>query len=331
MYGRSTRKTSKCSVSAVSVGSQANPRDTRPRPSTTSTTLATPFVWPGDAPGRFAAIYQERIELTIPTGNETLDISDVYAAAIIDDGFVFATRASQGIWVWPPLPESSLTSAPAGTTQATVLVPQPAPAVTVRLLDAGLVDGQQSILYVETDTEAEGEPERLMIFDVAGRDARPLFDMSTRRPGLSGEESTQASVAAASIGEQHIAVLFGFGDSLWIEWYDHRAQPTTSPFPVDLVPGLIVEVALPSVGGGAVVAVETELGKPIRELYLIDNGAIAGFWTSSNADSSIGRLAYEGRWIVALQASHGAQSLIIVDLVLETIEFPEVDVWIEFG
>ena len=328
-----TTSPSSATTPAPTVGSVAasGSPSTAPGSSTTSSTLATPFVWPGDAPERFAAIYQERIELTTATGNQTLDISNVYAAAIIEDSFVFATRASQGIWVWPPLPQDELTSAPSGTTRATALVPQPTPAVTVRLLDAGLVDGHQSILYVETDTEADGEPERLMIFDVAGRDGRPLFDMSTRRPGLSGEESTQVSIAGASIGEQHIAVLFGFGDSRWIEWYDHLAQPTTSLFPVDLVPGLIVEVVLPSVGGRAVVTVETELWEPIRELYLIDNGAIAGFWTSSDADSSIGRLAYEGRWIVARQASEEAFSLIIVDLGRDTIEFPAVDAWIVFG
>ncbi len=310
-----------------------------PQPSTSSTiTVSTtttldhppppPLVWPGESPDRFAAVYDDRVEVSTPAGSATLGIADVDAAVLAGNSLVFSVSGIQGIWVWPPLSADESPGSPSGPTQASLVVAPPGAGTTVRLLDVAIVDGQPSIVYVETDTEANGEPEQLMVYDLASGEGRRLFDMATRRPGLSAEEQS-AWIITASVGEEMFVVLFGFGDGTWVEWYDLAGSPTVGPLSDTVPPGTIVDIVLPPIGSQVAVLAETELHQPITDLYVLNgDGGVVGRWVSDDSAESLYALAFDGRWITAARGNRAARDVMIVDLAVEDARFLSVEAWI---
>ena len=276
---------------------------TTPQTVTSSTTNAVEpeiLAWPGEAPERFALVTAESVTLSVQGTCQDLDIPNVRAGAIIDGQFLFAVEGVSGTWVWPP--EAGLVDAdlhaPGGTERVGLLIGQAGTEVSTRYDDAAIVAGQPVVIYREIETAVSPQTERLMLLELESGESRLLFDKATRRDGLTGEEREAVMVDVAVAGDM-VAVLFGVGDSTWLEWYDLDGNPIAGPFDADIIPGTVLEIA--GADGQVALGAEPDLHRLITEVTVIDlnTGQVRNRWTHDVAGHHLRNLEFDGRWVTA--------------------------------
>jgi hypothetical protein len=270
---------------------------------TSSTTTAVEpeaLAWPGEAPERFALVTAESVTLLVQGTRQDLDIPNVRAGAIIDGQFLFAVEGVSGTWVWPPeagLADADL-RAPGGAERVGMLIGQAGTEVSTRYDAAAIVAGQPVVIYREIDTAVWPQTERLMLLELESGESRLLFDKATRRDGLTGEER-EAFMAEVTVAGDMVAVLFGVGDSTWLEWYDLQGNPVADPFDADIIPGTVLEIA--GADDLIVLGVEPEVHRLITEVMVVDldSGRVRNQWTHDVAGHHLRNLEFDGRWVTA--------------------------------
>ena len=283
-------------------------------PTSSTVEVADEFMWPGTDPDGYAVVYGDRVEVVDPDGITILDIAGVRSGAMVGDQFVYALQGFFGTWVWPERPGLEGPQ-PAGGEKVSMLIGQAGTEIHTWFHNVAVIDGRPTVIYSEIETEAEGQPERVMLYDLETAEIRQLFDRVSRRPGLSGEEQ-EAWIASASFGGDRFVVLLGFGDSTWLEWYDINGQPIDDPFDQSVFPGEVAEALLSPTGETLAVTIETGLHQPIRELLVIEtSGDMVGDWRIEDPTASLYGLDTDGRYVTAgLMSEANPSGMIIVDL-----------------
>lgn len=250
-----------------------------------------------EGPDRYAVIQREQVQIVSPGDVTVLDIPDVRTGVAIGDEFLLALNTSSGIWIWPPRPGIEM-DAPGGQDQVGLLIGQTATETSPWFYDAAVIEGSPSILYLEVESETDPIQTRMMLYDLDHGETTRLFDKFTRRDGLSGEES-DATIGDAALGSDRLAVLFAFGDSTWIEWYDLNGSPIDGPSSLETIEGSVLELAIAD--DTMVLGVEPDLHRLITHLWVADlqTGQLSGPIVHETDRQSLRSLAFDGRWLTA--------------------------------
>lgn len=299
--GLLTTTTTKAPVTTTSTVPDGPATSQTPLTSSTTTAVDSDLLeWPGEPPEQFAVVTAESVALLVQGTRQDLDIPNVRAGAIVDGQFLFAVEGVSGTWVWPP--DAGLVNAdlpaPGGTERVGLLIGQVGTEVSTRYDDAAIVAGRPVVIYREVDTAVSPQTERLMLLDLESGESRLLFDKAARRDGLTGEEQ-EALMADVTVAGGTVAVLFGVGDSTWLEWYDLQGKPIADPFDADIIPGTVLEIA--GADGQIALGAEPDLHRLITEVTVIDlnTGQVRNRWTHDVAGHHLRDLEFDGRQVTA--------------------------------
>lgn len=228
---------------------------------------------------------------------EVLNIPNVRAGVLVSNDFLFALDDASGTWIWPSRPGIE-TEAPGGQEPVGLLIGQTGTETSTWFHDAAVIDGRPMILYREIESETDPIRERMMLYDLESGQSAQLFDKSTRRDGLS-QEQEDAPISNAALSSDRIAVLFAFGDSTWIEWYDLSGEPIDGLERLETIHGTVLEFVIAD--DKLVVGVETELHQLITHLWVADlqTNELTGPMALDSDGQSLNRLAFDGRWLTA--------------------------------
>lgn len=263
-----------------------------------TTTVPESFTWPAEGgPDRYAIMYEELVQFAGLEGTRVLDIPNVRAGVVFGDELLFAVNGVSGTWIWPPQLGSDM-NVLGGAEPVRLLIGQTGTETGTWFHDAAVIDGRQLVLYRAIESETDPIQERMMLYGIQDGQAVELFDKFERRDGLFQEE-LGAPIGDAALASDRIAVLFAFGDSTWIEWYDLRGNPVDRPPSLEALEGTVLEIAIAD--DKVAVGVETDLHRLITHLWILDlaTGELSGPMIRDVAGQSLRNLAFDGRWLTA--------------------------------
>jgi hypothetical protein len=290
-----------------------------------TTTVPESFTWPAEGgPDRYAVVHEELVQFPALEGTRVLDIPDVRAGIVLGDELLFAVNGVSGTWIWPPQLGSDM-DAPGGEEPVSLLIGQTGTETGTWFHDAAVIDGRQLVLYREIESETDPIQERMMLNGIRDGETVELFDKFERRDGLFLEEM-EATIGDAALASDRIAVLFAFGDSTWIEWYDLRGNPVDHPPSLEALEGTVLEIAIAD--DKLAVGVETELHRLITHLWIVDlaTGELIGPMIQDVAGQSLRNLAFDGRWLTATIAGPEGEPMgsYFADMTSQTAEITSI-------
>ena len=296
--------------------------DPTPTTSLATTTTSPATGWLSDDPPQtYATISSDSVVFVREGTTDVLQLPNLRSGIILDDSLIFALSTTSGTWIWPPL-HGSEEKVPDGEEPVSRLIGQPAGEVTAWFHDAARVDDRPVALYSEIESETDPIELRMMLFDLATGESTLVFDKLRRRPSLSGEEAADAFVIDAVIANDQVAVLFGFGDGTWVEWYGIDGQPLEALQVVDSIEGTILDLA--AAGDLLAVGVETDLHRNMDRVWVVDmtsatvTGSVDPVFDPDRlrvpaepdvSRASLSELSFDGRWVTAKVQSVEGETL----------------------
>lgn len=316
--------------------STTDPASTVPTSVATSSTSSTAaptatvpesFIWPAEGgPDRYAVMYEELVQFAGLEGTRVLDIPNIRAGVVLGDQLLFAVSGLSGTWIWPPQPGSDK-EVPGGEEPVSLLIGETGTETETWFHDAAVIDGRQLVLYREIESETDPIQERMMLYSGQDGQAVELFDKLERQDGLFQEE-LEAPIGDAALASDRTAVLFAFGDSTWIEWYDLRGNPVNRPPSLEALEGTVLEIAITD--DKLVLGVEPDLHRLITQLWILDlaSGELSGPMIQDVAGQSLRNLAFDGRWLTATIAGPEGEPIgsYFADMTSQTVEITSIPV-----